>query len=81
MVTRMAVAHFKWNDPIANMNVNHYQITHSFHGFFLRTTLVSWHQKGKAFWILMKQEMTGGNWQWHQFDQSYTNHLHLAPEK
>jgi len=34
--------------------------------FFSRTTWVSRHQKGKPFWILLKQEMMG--WQWHQLD-------------
>jgi len=34
--------------------------------FFSRTTWVSQHQKGKPFWILMKQEIMG--WQWHQLD-------------
>jgi len=34
--------------------------------FFSRTTWVSWHQKGKPFWILLEQEMMG--WQWHQLD-------------
>ena len=33
---------------------------HPFNGFFSRTTWVCQHQKGKPFWILMKQEMTGG---------------------
>jgi len=33
---------------------------------FSVTTCVSWHQKGKPFWILLKQEMMG--WQWHQLD-------------
>ena len=33
-------------------------------GLFSRTTWVSRHQKGKLFWILLKQEMMG--WQWHQ---------------
>jgi len=28
-----------------------------------RTTWVSWYQKGKLVWILMKQEMMG--WYWH----------------
>jgi len=28
--------------------------------------MVSWHQKGKPFWILMKQEMMV--WQLHQLD-------------
>jgi len=28
--------------------------------------LASRHQKGKPFWILLKQEMMG--WQWHQLD-------------
>jgi len=31
---------------------------------FSRTTWVSWHQKGKPFWILLEWEMMG--WQWHQ---------------
>jgi len=34
--------------------------------FFSRTTWVSRHQKGKPFWILLEEEMTG--WQWHQLD-------------
>jgi len=32
-----------------------------------RTTCVSWLQKDKPFWLLMKQEMI--DWQWHQLDQ------------
>jgi len=32
-----------------------------FNGLFSRTNWVSQHQKGKPFWILMKQEMMG--WQ------------------
>jgi len=32
---------------------------HLFNSFFPRTTWVSWHQKGKPLWILMKQEMIG----------------------
>ena len=32
----------------------------------LRTMLVSRHQKGNPFWILLEQEMMG--WQWHQLD-------------
>jgi len=36
-------------------------ILHLFNGFFSRTTWVSRHQKVKPFWILMKQEMMGGN--------------------
>jgi len=34
--------------------------------FYSRTTWVSWHQKGKLFWILLEQEMMG--WHWHQLD-------------
>jgi len=30
------------------------------------TTWLSWHQKGKPFWILLEQEMMG--WQRHQLD-------------
>jgi len=33
---------------------------------FNRTTWVSWHQKGKPFWILLEQQMMG--WQWHHMD-------------
>jgi len=39
---------------------------HTFNGLFSRTTWVSRHQKGKPFWILLKQEMMG--WKWHQLD-------------
>jgi len=38
----------------------------SFSRLFSRTPWVSRHQKGKLFWILMKQEMMG--WHWHQLD-------------
>jgi len=44
--------------------------THTQHtrstAFFSRTTWVSQHQKGKPFWVLLKQEMIG--WQWRQLD-------------
>ena len=36
-------------------------ILHPFNGLLSRTTWVNWHQKGKSFWILMKQEMMGGS--------------------
>ena len=39
---------------------------HPFSSVFSRRTWVSRHQKGKPFWILMKQDMMG--WQWHQLD-------------
>jgi len=39
---------------------------HTFIGLFSRTAWVSWHQKSKPFWILMKQKMM--RWQWHQLD-------------
>jgi len=35
--------------------------THTLNSLFSRTTWVSWHQKGKPFWILLKQEMMGGS--------------------
>ena len=47
-----------------------------FTAFFIRTTWVSRHHKGKPFWILMKQLMLG--WQWHQLDHMQ-NHLNLEP--
>ena len=34
---------------------------HMFNDLFSRTTWVSRHQKGKSFWILLKQEMMGGS--------------------
>jgi len=37
-----------------------------FNGLYSRTTWVSEHQKGKPFWILLEQEMTG--WQWRQLE-------------
>jgi len=43
-------------------------LLHPFNGLFSRTTWVSWHQKGKPFWILLQQEMMG--WQWHQLDHT-----------
>ena len=36
------------------------------HGFLTGTTQVSWYQKNKPFWILLKQRWWG--WQWHQLD-------------
>jgi len=36
-------------------------IKHSSNGLFSTTTWVSWHEQGKPFWILIKQEMMG--WQ------------------
>ena len=41
-------------------------LLHPFNSLFCRTTWVSWHQKGKPFWILLEQEMMG--WQWHLLD-------------
>jgi len=41
-------------------------LLHPFNSLFSRTTWVSRHQRGKPFWILLKQEMMG--WQWHQLD-------------
>jgi len=41
-------------------------LLHLFNDLFSTTTWVSWHQKGKLFWILLQQEMIG--WQWHQLD-------------
>jgi len=35
-----------------------------FNGLFFRTTWLNRHKKGKPFWILLKQDMTG----WHQPD-------------
>jgi len=40
-------------------------LLHPFSSHFSRTTWVSWHQKGKPFWMLLEQKM---GWQWHQLD-------------
>jgi len=34
---------------------------HAFNGFFSGTTQVSWYQKGKTIWILLKQETVSGS--------------------
>jgi len=41
-------------------------LLYPFNSIFSRTTWESRYQKGKPFWILLKQEMMG--WQWHQLD-------------
>ena len=41
-------------------------LLHPSDGLFSRTTLINQHQKGKAFWIWLEQEMMG--WRWHQLD-------------
>jgi len=46
-------------------------LLHLFNGLFSWTTWMSQHQKGKPFWILMKQEMMV--WQWHQLDHVQIN--------
>jgi len=50
---------FKFLNFLYYENVKHTH-THTFNGLFSRTICVSWHQKGKPFWILLKQEMMGG---------------------
>ena len=47
---------------------------HPFNGLFSRTTWVIWHQKGKPFWVLMRQvaEASAG---------LHANYLHLAPDR
>jgi len=52
----------KWKNrlQVYDFKVNRKHTTlHPFNGLFSRTTWVSQHQKGKPFWILMKQEMMG----------------------
>ena len=55
---------------IAHLNYIHTD-THTFNDLSSRTTWVSRHQKGKPFWILLKQETMG--WQWHQLDHMQIN--------
>jgi len=62
-MTRDVTAFCNASTPLNLQQLNN---THTFNGLFSRTTWVSQHQKGKPFWILLKQEMMG--WQWHQLD-------------
>jgi len=53
--------------PRVNMQLlTHVTWIHYYYIFFSRMSWVSQHQKGKPFWILMKQEMM--EWQWYQLD-------------
>jgi len=56
-----------------------YATLHPFSGLFFRTTWIHRHQKGRPFWILLKQEKMGGS------DISsagpYADHLHFAPDR
>ena len=50
----------KWTALDANVScllTYTYIHTYTFNGLFSTTTWISWHQKGKPFWILLKQEM------------------------
>jgi len=49
-----------------------------FNGLFSRTTWVSWHQKVKPFWILMKARDDGVAV---ASARPYANHLHLALDR
>jgi len=51
-------------------------IVHPFNVLFSRTTGVSWYQKGKPFWILMKQEVVAVT-----SAGTCANHLHLTPDR
>jgi len=53
VVFSQALQQFWWNAFLA------YYIR--FNGLSSTTTCVSWHQKGKPFWVLLEQEMMG--WQ------------------
>ena len=57
--TQVHLEKSRWNQPLLLP-------LYLFNGLFSRTTWVSWHQKGKPFWILLEQEMM--EWQWHQLD-------------
>jgi len=51
--------------------------THAFNGLFSRTTWVHRHQKGKPFWIILKQDdgvavASAG---------PYATHLHHTPDR
>jgi len=45
---------------------------------FFRTTWVSWHRKGKPFWILLEQLDDGAAV---ASAGPYASHLHLAPDR
>jgi len=52
-------------------------LLHPFDSLFSRTTWLSWHQKGKTFWILLEQEMMGS--QWHQLHLTPDNYANISP--
>jgi len=54
-------------------------LLHPFNGFFPQKTWVSWHQKGKPFWILLEQEMMAQ--QWHQLDHMQVIGTSLQTDK
>jgi len=68
MISRCAFTEYTGRSSFSRfLHVTHwYQKLHLFNGHFSRTTWKTWHQKGKPFWILMKQRKMG--WQWHQLD-------------
>jgi len=78
-MTKKKVAVFFWNTVYLHILL---LLLHLFNGLF---SWVSWHQKGKPFWILLEQEMT--EWQWHQLDhmqiiyasQQTDNHASTSP--
>jgi len=62
-----------------SLHFYHYHGSKTIHlmAFFLGQARVSWHQKGKPFWIFMKQEMMG--WLAIASAGPYANNLHLTP--
>jgi len=54
-------------------------LLHPFNGLFSRTTWVSWHQKGKLFWILLAGARDDGMAV--ASAEPYAHHLHLAPDR
>jgi len=54
-------------------------LLHLLNGLFSTTTWVSWHQKGKPFWILLAQLRDDGMAM--ASAGPHANHLHLAPDR
>ena len=78
----ICLAVFEWLMHVTNRDTHrpcYTTTTTTFIGHFSRTTWVSQHQKGKPFWILLKQNMLG--WQWHYQLHHNANHLHLTADR
>ena len=75
---KMLKVHWKADEFLKVSSTNE---EHLLNGPLCRTIWENWHQKGKPFWILMKQELMGGNDIRWTICKSFANHLHLISDR